>query len=164
MALGSLEVHLQKQNRKKASRRRNWVTTAPGGEPCTNNMVLPTSGGPRNCPIKECWGQAVTRTTMKVNLFHWNVQDTVITLEEGNLSHPLLPQWNMLVTLQALNRRNLATNQYAKGEERKRRWMTEEEIRESSERSFQVYGRPLETVTLFKYLGQFLTSGEDNCP
>ena len=68
----------------------------------------------------------------------------------------------MLVSLRALNRRHLATPQCTKGTERKQRKMEEEELRESSERSFQDYGEPLETVTSFKYLGRVLTAGDDN--
>ena len=63
--------------------------------------------------------------------FHRNVRDTAIILEEGNLPHPLRPRCNILVPWCALNRRHLDTNQCAKGAERKRIWMTEEELRES---------------------------------
>ena len=42
--------------------------------------------------------------------------------------------------------------------------MVEEEMRESVERAFQTYGRPLEMVNYFKYLGRVLTVGEDNWP
>ena len=35
-------------------------------------------------------------------------------------------------------------------------------MRESVERSFQGYGRPLDMVTLFKYLGRVLTAADDN--
>ena len=34
-------------------------------------------------------------------------------------------------------------------------------MRESTERSFQAYGKPLETVTSIKYLGRVMTSGYD---
>ena len=34
---------------------------------------------------------------------------------------------------------------------------------ESAERTFQAYGRPLDTVTSFKYLGRVLTTADDNC-
>ena len=43
------------------------------------------------------------------------------------------------------------------------RRLVEEEMRESSERVSQAYRRPLETVTLFKYLGQVIMAGDDNC-
>ena len=35
-------------------------------------------------------------------------------------------------------------------------------MRESAERSFQAYGRPLTTVTDFKYLGRILTASDEN--
>ena len=42
--------------------------------------------------------------------------------------------------------------------------MAEEEKRESAKRDFQAYGRPLETVTSFKYLGRVLKPGGDDWP
>ena len=42
--------------------------------------------------------------------------------------------------------------------------MSKEEMRESAERHFQVFGRLLETVTSFKYLGRVLTSVGNNWP
>ena len=48
--------------------------------------------------------------------------------------------------------RHLATDQCAKVAERKRRRLAEEELQEISERAFQAYKEPLETVTSLKYL------------
>ena len=42
--------------------------------------------------------------------------------------------------------------------------MAEEETRESAEKAFQAYGRPLKTVTSFKYLGRVLTAADDGYP
>ena len=68
----------------------------------------------------------------------------------------------MLVPWSALDGRHLFPIQCAKGMERKRRWLVEEELRESSERYFQAYGAPLETLTSFKYLERVLTAGNEN--
>ena len=87
----------------------------------------------------------------------------MIILEEGKLPHPWCPQCDMLVTWRALNRRHLATTQCAKGAERKRRQMVEEEMQESMERAFQAYVKLVETVTSFKYLERVLAAGDDNC-
>ena len=48
-----------------------------------------------------------------------------------------------------------------KGEERKRRWLAEEDLQESLERDFLAYGELLDTVTSFKYLGRVMTAGDD---
>ena len=40
--------------------------------------------------------------------------------------------------------------------------MAEEDLQESAERAFQAYGRTLEMVTSFKYLGPVLTGEEDD--
>ena len=86
----------------------------------------------------------------------------MIILEDGNLLHPRFPHCDILVTWQAMNGRHLATAQCAKGAERKRRRMAEEEMRKSEERAFQAYGRPFEMVTSFKYPGRILKAADDN--
>ena len=87
MVLGSLAFHLQMQHRKSSVSRWHWGTPFLSRDPCTYKMDFPTSRGPRNCPVKECWGRAATRTAIQVHFFHWHFRDTVIILEEGNLSH-----------------------------------------------------------------------------
>ena len=57
---------------------------------------------------------------------------------------------DMMVPWRVLKGGHLATTQCAKDAESNRRRMVEEELRESSERAFQAYGEPLETVTLFQ--------------
>ena len=66
-----------------------------------------------------------------------------------------------MVPWRALNGRHLATAQCAKGAERKIRRVVEEDMRESAERAFQAYGKPLETVISFKYMGKVLTEADD---
>ena len=95
---------------------------------------------------------------MRVHFFHRHVRDTVIILDEGNLSHPLCPCCKMLVTWLALNGRGLDTAQCVYGVEWKHRRLKEEE------RAFQAYGKPMETITSFKYLGQVLTTEEEYLP
>ena len=42
--------------------------------------------------------------------------------------------------------------------------MAEAELREITERAFEANGKPIETVTNFKYLGQVMTAGDDDWP
>ena len=86
----------------------------------------------------------------------------MVILEEGNFPHPHFPRCDMLVYWSDLNRKHLATAQFARGEERKRRRLEEEELWESSERAFQAYGELLDNVTVFKYLVRVMTVGDDN--
>ena len=101
---------------------------------------------------------------MQVHLFHRHVQDNVIILEEGKIPHPLCPRYDMLVPWCALNGGHLVTSKCAKGGERKSQQLEEEELWESTERAFQTYGKTLYMVTLFKYLGRFMTAGDDDWP
>ena len=68
----------------------------------------------------------------------------------------------MLVLRKDFNGQHTTIFQCAKGVERKRRRMEAEEMQESVVRSFQSYGRLLETVTSFKYLVQVLTDSNEN--
>ena len=70
----------------------------------------------------------------------------------------------MLVPWRALNGRHHAIAMCKKGAERKRRRMTEAELRDSTDRSFKAYGKPLEMVATFKYLVRVMTAGDDNWP
>ena len=65
---------------------------------------------------------------------------------------------------QALNGKHHSTAMCRKGAERKRRQMAKTELRDSTERAFEAYVNPLETVTKFKYLGRVMTAGDDDCP
>ena len=76
----------------------------------------------------------------------------MVVLYERNLPYPLFPSCNMLVPWCALKKIHLATAQYARGKDQKRRWLEEEELKETSERSFQAYEEPLENMTTFRYL------------
>ena len=59
---------------------------------------------------------------------------------------------------------HLATAHYARGAERKRRRLDEEELRESMDMAFQAYGEPLENVTTFRYMRQVMKAGDDEWP
>ena len=78
-------------------------------------MDLPTAGGARNFPVKVFRGRSETRTAMQVHFLHRHFWDTMIMLEDGNLSHPWCPQCDMLVTCKALNMEHVTTAQFAKG-------------------------------------------------
>ena len=42
--------------------------------------------------------------------------------------------------------------------------MVEAELREITERAFKAYGKPLENVSAYKYLGQVMTAGDEDWP
>ena len=86
----------------------------------------------------------------------------MIILEEGNLPHPRCPRCDMFVPWRALNGRHKNTEMCRGGVDNKRRRLAEAEVRYSAEMAFEVYGKQLQTVPRFKYLGRVLTEGEDN--
>ena len=87
-----------------------------------------------------------------------------VIMEDGNLPHPWCPLCDMLVPWKALNGTHRCTSQCTWGEERKRWQLATEEEREVTTRDFSAYGRPLEMVTSFKYLGQVISAVDDDWP
>ena len=115
----------------------------------------------RNCPVKGFQVRGVTWTVMRVHFLHINVRYTVVILEEDSLPHPGFPRCNMIFPWTDLNGQHVTTTQCAKGSEQKRWRLEEEEIRESKEKVFPNYNKPLAMVTSFKYLGQVLTLSDE---
>ena len=68
----------------------------------------------------------------------------------------------MIVPWKSLNGRQVTTTQCNKEVDQKRQQLAEEEIRESGARDFQAYGRPIETVQCFRYLGRVMTTLDEN--
>ena len=77
-------------------------------------------------------------------------------LEEGNFPYPGCYLCYMLVPRKALNGMHRCTEQYNWGAERKRRRLAAKEDREVTARDFSAYGRPLEMVNSFRYLGRVI--------
>ena len=101
---------------------------------------------------------------MCVHFWRRHVWDTVIILEEGNLPLPRCENCDMLVLWRSLNGLHKDTAMCRSGAERKRRRLAEVEIRESTERAFEVYREQLESVPRFTYLGRVMTAGDDDWP
>ena len=100
---------------------------------------------------------------MRVHFLHRHVLDTVVIMEEGNLPHPRCARCDVLVPRRGLNSRHPATVQCTRGAERKRRRPAEAETRESLERAFGAYGKPIHNVSTFRYLGRVLTAVDGDC-
>ena len=88
----------------------------------------------------------------------------MVILEEGNLPLPWCPRCDLQVSRKALNGRHLGTLQCKKGAERKRRRLAKTETRENAERVFHAYGKRVEAVSEFRYLGRLLTATDDDWP
>ena len=149
VAARSLASHLMTQNGRVVETQRSWRTPAAGARPRTFQMAFPEKEGPQSFLVKGCTDRAATRTEMWVQFLHQNVLETVVILEEGNPPYPWCTRCDMMPPWRALNIRNFSRAQCARGAERKRRRLSEAELREISERSFKAYGKPLENVTAF---------------
>ena len=105
-----------------------------------------------------------TRAAMQVHFVHRHVHDTVVILEEGNLPLPRCPRCDLQVSRKALNGRHLETNQCRTGAERKLRRLAAAEGEAATERAFHAYGKRIQSVKEFRYLGRILTSTDDDWP
>ena len=101
---------------------------------------------------------------MRVHFWRRHVRDTIIILEEGNLPHPRCENCDMFVPWRALNGRHKSTMMCKSGVERKRWRPAEAEIRESTDMAFKVYGKQIESVPRFTYLGRVMTAGGGDWP
>ena len=70
----------------------------------------------------------------------------------------------MFVPWRALNGRHKSTEMCRGGADKKRRRLEEAEVRDSAEMAFEVYGKQIQSVPRFKYLGRFLMEGDDDWP
>ena len=70
----------------------------------------------------------------------------------------------MFVPWRALNGRHKSTEMCRSGANKKRRRLAEAEVRYSTEMDFEVYGKQIQSVPRFKYLGRILTEGDDDWP
>ena len=82
--------------------------------------------------MEGCPGRAGSWTAMQMHFCSRHIQDIMIILEEGNLPHPRCSRCEMLVPWRALIRRHHDNIMCRKVSERKRQWMAETELREST--------------------------------
>ena len=82
-----------------------------GDEPRTYMMLFPEKAGTRHFPVEECSGRTEKWTVMRVHFWNRHVRDTVVILEEGNLSHPRCPLCDILVTWRSLSGMHRHTTQ-----------------------------------------------------
>ena len=121
-------------------------------------------GSRRQCPVEVCPGVSEIRAAMRVHFVHRHVQDIMVILEEGNLPLPRFPQCNLQVSRKVLNWPHLETNQCRTGAKRKIRRLTAAEGEVATERAFHAYGKRIQSVMEFCYLGRILTSTDDDWP
>ena len=98
----------------------------------------------------------MVRTNLQIHFIHHHVRDTVVITKEGNRPHRRCMDRDIFVPWAELNRRHLVMELCARGSERKRRRLEEEEAQVGEVMVFYVYYMPLETSSLFKCLGSLL--------
>ena len=90
------------------------------------------------------------------------MQDTIVILDEGDVTYPRCPKCDMFVSQKALNNRHLLVAFCCRVEESNKCRMAEEKAREGTERLITDYSIPLSPFTSFKYLGRFLLEADND--
>ena len=134
------------------------------GEPHTYQTTFLITAGLQDFLVEGHQGRATKRTGICLNFMHNHMWDTVIIVEEGNPLHPWYNQCDILLLWAGLSRNQPNTAQCKKGVDRKRRRLSAEEVQSSPEQTFQEYGHPLTSVSLFNYLGCVLMGLDDDSP
>ena len=74
----------------------------------------------------------------------------------------MVPRCDLQVPRKALHGRHLGTLQCKKRADWKRRRLAKTETRENAERVFHAYGKRMEAVSEFRYLGRLITATDDD--
>ena len=109
-------------------------------------------------------GRVSSRTNLRVHFVRRNMWDTIRVLEEGNRPHPCCPRCDMFLPWWYMNGIHPSVVMCARGAESKIRRLVEEETHMGAVTAFQDYGRPLASVSEFKYVGRVLTASDDYWP
>ena len=107
----SLVTHRQTQNGVAKGKLGSEGYKAYGGDNklSTYKMDFPKMEGTMPCPFKGCSGQASTCTAMMIHFWHRYVRDTMVILDEGNISHPRCSLCDMMLPWESLNRMHRRT-------------------------------------------------------
>ena len=114
--------------------------------------------------MEVCRGTASSRTKLWVKFSHRNPRDSIFILEDGNQPHPWYPHCDMFVPQESLNRMHPNSAICRRGTESKQQRLVVEETEEQMGRVLLAYGTPLTAIYLFWYLGQTLSSTDNNWP
>ena len=67
------------------------------GDPHMYRMSLLSVEVPQNFPVEGCRGRPSSREELRVHFLHRHIRDTMVTLEDDNLTYPLCPHFDILV-------------------------------------------------------------------
>ena len=141
-----------------------WDTYPLPPDPRLYMVFFPRDSGSIGFPVKGCKGWVTTRTNLRIYFVHCHMRYMIVIMEKGNFPHLRFPACDIFVPWEALNHFHPTTALFARGADRKRRKLVEDEAWAVAYMEFQEYVRPLETVISFKYLGRLLTATDNYCP
>jgi hypothetical protein len=134
------------------------------GLPAEYRVSFPKTVSKIDCPIEGCPGRATSRANLRVHFMHRHARDTLVILEEGSFPNPRCEYCDMFVPRPAIHTTHPRTAMCRKGADRKRQRLAKEDARRATEHVLMARGEPLESVSIFKYLGRLLSSNDDDWP
>ena len=114
------------------------------------------------CPVEGCPGRASTRSKMKRHFAYVHPQHTIVIAEERPTQRCHL--CHMFVTDRAIRQGHTQTKECREGAKRVQRRRLQLELLDAQRKTLTVYGKPLEKVHQYTYLGRPLTATDDDWP
>jgi hypothetical protein len=118
---------------------------APGRPPAVFTISFPKVTPTADYPIEGCPGTATSHVNLRRHFMHRHPRDTLVIREEGSVPLPKCENCGMHVPRSALHSSRPTTAWCCQGH-------------------FLVGGAPLESVSVFQYLGRPLSSTDDDWP
>jgi len=161
MALNSLPHHLRSQHGIATDTSLTAVSQLP---PDSYRTSFPKTLPIRLCPVEGCSGSARSWDNLRRHFCHRHPDDTLCILEEAPTPLPKCELCGMHVKPNAIRGGHQTSLLCKRGAARLRQRKVNEEARLAREQVFTIYGEPLQSVIVFKYLGRPLSSTDDDWP
>jgi len=163
LAAGSLGKHLRVQHGLSPDTGVGYPD-APGRQPAEHRISFPRYVSKVACPVEGCPGTATTRSNLRKHFAHRHFHDSLVILEEGSRPLPKCELCGMHVPRMALAAGHHRSQLCRDGAQRVRQRNAAEDARLAREVVFSIHGEPLESVSVFTYLGRPLSSTDDDWP
>ena len=137
---------------------------APGRQPAQYRISFPRFVKRAQCPVEGCPGSATTRLNLRRHFAFRHPRDTLCILEEGTAPLPRCERCWMHCHPSSLSSGHFNTAICREGAARVRQRLAVEDSRRAREQLFTAKGEPLESVSVFRYLGRPLSAFDVDWP
>ena len=156
MVYGSLKRHMMNQHGIDESKEPNQEVEMTTGRR-TYVIDMEPKGRKTDCPVEGCPGGSKDKSGMYRHFCLKHASATIVIVEDGPL--PRCPECHMFVKDVAKHKDSFTCK---KGQQRRTNENLERKQKSAEDMDITVYGKKLERVTEFKYLGRILSQNDDD--